>query len=60
MVIVGLPAVNTIEFTINKPDYTIQDSVCQPEKHKNTLEFNYITTKELLENNHQKYQDLLP
>jgi len=59
LVIVGLPNVNPTESIVNKLDYTMQSNVCQTEKNKNTLEYNYITTKELLEQNHKKYQDLI-
>lgn len=60
VVLVSLPNVNIIDSTtINKPDYTLPYAECQEEKYKNTMEFNYITTKELIESNIKKYQDVL-
>jgi hypothetical protein len=60
MVIVGLPDANFIEsMTISKLDYTTPFKTCQVEKQKNTMEYNYITTEELLESNNKKYQEIL-
>ena len=60
VVLVSLPSVNLIDsITINKPDYTLPYVECQEEKYKNTMNFNYITTEELLESNSKKYQDIL-
>jgi hypothetical protein len=60
VVLVGLPSVNIIDsITINKLDYTLPYAECQEEKYKNTMEFNYITTQELLESNNKKYLDIL-
>ena len=57
MVLVGLPDANDIH-NLSKPDYTIQNNVCQ-ENYENTVDFNYTTTPELIEKNIDKYQDLL-
>lgn len=60
MAIVSLSAVNDSELVINKSDYTIFDNSCQTEQWKNTLEYNYITSEEFIQNNHKKYQDIIP
>ena len=60
MVLVGLPNANVVQtITISKLDYTMVYNECQAEKYKNTMDFNYITTQELIESNNKKYQDLL-
>ena len=60
MVLVGLPDANVVQtMTISKLDYTMPCCDCQTEKYKNTMEFNYITTEELIESNNKKYQGLL-
>lgn len=60
MVLVGLPDANLINsMTISKLDYTMQGNECQAEKYKNTLEYNFIKTEDLLESNNRKYQDIL-
>jgi len=60
MVIVGLPNANIVQsIPISKLDYTTPYYDCQMENLKNTMDFNYITTKELLESNIKKYQDVL-
>lgn len=60
MVIVGLPTVNDFTIRVNKHDYTTPYNDCQLEQEKNTLEYNYITTEEFIQNNHKKYQDIIP
>ena len=61
MVLVGLPTADDVNLTsISKLDYTIPYADCQQKKFKNTLEYNYIKSQELLEINNQKYQDVLP
>jgi hypothetical protein len=60
MVIVGLPDTNFLQsIPISKFDYTMVHNECQEEKYKNTMEQNYWTTKELIESNHKKYQDII-
>lgn len=60
MVIVGLSDAKDINSPkISKLDYTIPYNECQEEKYKNTMEHNYWTTKELIESNHKKYQDII-
>jgi len=60
MVIVSLPSVNTDNFIlISKLDYTIPCDGCQQEKNKSVMEYNYITTEELIKSNIKKYQDML-
>jgi hypothetical protein len=60
MVLVGLPTVIDYEFILNKPDYTISYNSCQMENNKNTLEYNYIKSQELIETTIQKHQDIKP
>ncbi len=59
MVIVGLPNANDIKTSISKLDYTIPYAECQQPKQQNTLDYNYIKTKDFIETNNQKYQDLI-
>lgn len=60
VVLVGLPNADFVQLTtISKLDYTLPYAECQQTKEKNTLEYNYITTEELLESNNKKYQELL-
>jgi hypothetical protein len=61
MVIVGLSDAKDINSSkiISKLDYTIPYNEYQEEKYKNTMEQNYWTTKELIESNHKKYQDII-
>jgi len=60
VVLVGLPNADFVQLTkISKLDYTLPYTECQETKEKNTLEYNYITTEELLESNNKKYQDIL-
>lgn len=47
-VIVGLPNVNLEDYSFNKLDYNTDYKLCQPEKVKNTLEYNYITNEEYI------------
>ena len=60
VIIVSLPTaeINNI-ITFSKLDYTSRFAECQEDKEKNTLEYNYIKAKDLIENNNQKYQDLI-
>ena len=44
--------------TYSKVDYITHKEVCQ-EKERNTLEYNTIDSKEYIESNNQKYQDIL-
>jgi hypothetical protein len=61
MAIVGLPDADVIKtMTISKLDYTIPYADCQTEKQKSTMEYNYITNEELLENNTKKYHTIIP
>jgi len=61
MVIVSLPTVNLNTFDVfNKPDYTKPYCDCQVDSHNQTLEQGYITSQELIEYNHNKYQDIIP
>jgi hypothetical protein len=60
MVIVSLSEVNIDTFIpISKLDYTISYDGCQQEKNKSVMEYNYITTEELIKSNIKKYQDIL-
>lgn len=59
VVLVSLSDPSVIKPITSKFDYTLPYAECQPEKQKNTLEYNYITTEELIESNNKKYQDLL-
>jgi hypothetical protein len=59
MVIVSLPTVN-INNLFNKPDYTIPYCDCQTDFHKQTMQHGYITSQELIEHNHNNYQDIIP
>lgn len=45
--------------TYSKVYYITHKEVCQ-EKEQNTLEYNTINSKEYIESNNQKYQDILP
>ncbi len=45
--------------SISKLDYTTPYNDCQTQNQKNTMEYNYIKAKDLIETNNQKYQDLL-
>jgi hypothetical protein len=56
MVLVGLPDAN--DYYLSKPDYTSLSVVCQ-EQNPNTLEFNFIRTKDHIESNIKKYEDIL-
>jgi len=58
--IVGLPIVNTLDFTINKLDYTTPIADCQIEKQQNTLEYNYIKSQDYIQDLIDKYDKLLP
>lgn len=59
MVLVGLPDANVVQtMTISKLDYAMPFYHCKNEEYKNTIEYNYITTEELLESNNNKYQDI--
>lgn len=33
---------------------------CQQEYYKSTMEYNYITTEQYIQNNINKYQDIIP
>ena len=59
MVIVSLPTANHYDLSFSKHDYTAYYNFCQ-QPNKNTLEYNYIKSQELLEINNKKYQDILP
>lgn len=43
---------------ISKLDYTMPYTNCQNEKFKSTLEYNYLTTEELIKSNIDKYQNI--
>jgi hypothetical protein len=60
MVIVSLSNASfDYQYSFSKPDYTIPYNDCQMEKQKNTIEYNYIKTQDLIETNNQKYQDII-
>ena len=60
LVIVGLPTASDVKLTsISKLDYTTPYKHCQTTKFKNSLDYNYIKSQELIESNNQKYQDIL-
>jgi len=60
MMIVDLPNVNIDNFIpISKPDYIIPYDGCSPENNKNIMEYNYISTEELIESSIEKYQEVL-
>ena len=58
MVLVCLPTANHYDSSISKHDYTTPHNFCQ-QPNKNTLEYNYIKSKELIETQNQKYQDII-
>jgi hypothetical protein len=59
MVIVSLPTVN-LNDVFNKPDYTIPYCDCQQNSYKDSMNQGYIKSEELIEYNHNKYQDIIP
>ena len=60
VLIVSLPTANLIDLNIiSNLDYTTPHTHCQEETYKNTLEYNYITTEELIESNGMKFQDII-
>jgi len=60
VIIVSLPTAEIHHIiTFSKLDYTSHFAECQQDKEKNTLEYNYIKAKDLIETNNQKYQDLI-
>jgi hypothetical protein len=60
MVIVGLSNANLYyQSSLSKLDYTTPCIDCQTQKQKNTIEYNYIKAKDVIETNNQKYQDLI-
>lgn len=57
-IIVSLPeAYCTSLVTCSKYDYITNSMVCQ-QNEKSTLEYNYITSEELIESNNNKYQEI--
>jgi len=61
MVIVSLPTVNLNTFDVfNKLDYTKPYCDCQQSSYKDTMNQGYIKSEELIEYNHNKYQDIIP
>lgn len=60
-VIVSLTDVKPVDFhTFNKQYYNTQEEGCQLPKYKNTMEYNYKTMQELIEEDIDKYQDVMP
>jgi hypothetical protein len=57
--IVGLSTVNLLEINLNKPDYTTTIQICQQHNNKNSINYNYIKSEELIESNIEKYQDII-
>ena len=66
LALVSLPIANCFELSFNKHDYTTVVNDCQyhnnasQPKIKNTMEYNTITNKELIEINNMKFQDIIP
>jgi hypothetical protein len=61
LVIVSLPTAIDVQLTsFSKLDYTIPYNDCQTEPNKDTMNHNFIKTKDYIENNHKKYQDIFP
>ena len=61
-VIVSLPTVNELDFKNHKRDYTTAITDCQqptPPKNKSTMDYNYMTTEELINSNIEKYNEIL-
>ena len=56
-VIVGFPTVNYSTTLLNNRDYNTISEVCQQPQEKNTLDYNYLKSEDLIETNNQKYQD---
>jgi len=60
VIIVCLPDAKPVNnVTFSKADYITSKEVCQQPSEKNTLEYNYITTENLIQENNNKYQDIL-
>lgn len=54
VIIVSFPNISAIEYKLNKLDYNPQYN----NKQQNSLEYNYIRTKDYIQENIQKYQDI--
>lgn len=60
MIIVSLSNANFMEHHLSKPDYTSSITDCQQTPNKASIDYNYLTTQELIETNIEKYNDILP
>ena len=56
MFLVSLSDTNiSYQNTFSKPDYTTSHNDCQKGKNKDTMNYNYIKTQDIIEENHTKY-----